>query len=862
MEWEQPHWSGRPQPSAGPRPRLRPNGFARIARFAVLNRHLVLGLWLFICLVSAVYAVIALQVDPEAAPRITLDDKTAEAQAALERDFPAIDQTFIAIVEARDGSSARTQAGALATALKARTDLFASSFVPGTDPFYETNSLLFHPVEDVRARVDQLLQMQPLYQAMAAAPDIMGLATLVSEIGKAVQQGRSPAGLEDLLGAAAQTIEAEVRGSPRPINWPALAGIGGEANAQRWFVIATPLPGVEREAASFARLSSEGMQGVRWLWPRQALGRPASPLRDFVVPGGLSLFITLTLLGAGLGSFRLTVALLLPAAAVIAVSGASAAALGRVLDGATWSFAASVLAPVIVGGSVLALAYGQARARGVAIVQAAMLAAQKRGGLASGFCFLFAAFWVSWLVRQLPSLGQHAMIALIGTAAAWAAVMTLLPAAAAFLDAGKDQAEGHWLDDALDSPDSRGLRNIMDILAMVLLAASVFCAAFLPAVRFGDRQAPQSQSLLLETPDARGAIHVLTTEGEAAGLVAQLSVLPEVGAIRTVTQFLPPEPAVKVAELRRLDAVMPLNPQPRPPPEDDALEMSFAGLEAELTAIAAGPSTSQSLRDAALRLRRAVNLYVNPQPPSQARVIALEDALFAGLGELSRTAERLSRLKEPQLADLDPELRRRFVSPGGVWRIEVMPRSGTGVLSFAAAIRKVVPAAAGEPVAALVRNEIIHHETLLALGTAFAAIAVIVLAVLRNPLAWLLSLIPVSAFVTLTAAATVLSGAGFSAAMLAGASVAAAILLSSAMIMTERITAGGGAIPGEAIRSALIPPLVMAGAVAPLAISSRPAVSDLGSVVALMMLSAALICLLLVPALARWFAGWGHSSPR
>jgi hypothetical protein len=318
---------------------------------------------------------------------------------------------------------------------------------------------------------------------------------------------------------------------------------------------------------------------------------------------------------------------------------------------------------------------------------------------------------------------------------------------------------------------------------------------------------------------------------------------------------MPPDAAAKIAELRRLEGMMPFMPKPRPPPEPEVLRNSFAELETALTGISVGPATSPELRDAALRLRHAVNLLVTPEPPGETRVLALEDALFSGLGELSRKAERLSKLQEPAIRDLDPKLLRRFVSDNGTWRIEVMPKSGIGLLSFAASLRRAVPAAAGEPIAALARNEIIHHETLLALGAAFAAAAILVLAVLRSPVGWAMSLLPVSAFVTLTAATVVMLDVGLNAAMLAGASAVAALLIASSMVMAEHLTKRPleRIVHGSAMRAALVPPLVLAGAVAPLAISSRPAVAELGAVMALMLLTAAVLCLVLIPALARWF---------
>ncbi len=68
--------------------------------------------------------------------------------------------------------------------------------------------------------------------------------------------------------------------------------------------------------------------------------------------------------------------------------------------------------------------------------------------------------------------------------------------------------------------------------------------------------------------------------------------------------------------------------------------------------------------------------------------------------------------------------------------------------------------AAGEPLAALAANEIIHRQTLLAISAALVAAAVLVLAVLRSLKGWVLSLAPAAAFVTLTASLVVLLNPG------------------------------------------------------------------------------------------------------
>lgn len=859
MDWEQPHWSGKSQRGRPARQRLRPNGFARIARFSVENRYAVMVIYLLVMVFCSAAAMVLLNIDPDASPSVTLDEQTLAVQAELENRFPAIENSFLAIVESRDAETARNQALAVAASLSQRTDLFDTAFVPGTGPFYDVNALLFRDLADVKVRIDAVLQMQPLYQALAAAPDILGLARLVAEIGRAVEQGRSPPGLEAMLFAAAGTIEGEVRGSPRPINWPALAGLGGESRSQRWFVMASPKAGLERQAARFAAQSSDGMQGVNWLWPRRALAEASNPLRDFVVPAGLSAFVTLTLLGAGLGSFRLNIAIGLCAAVTLAVAAATAAAIGRPLDGATWAFAVAVLAPVLVSGIVFVISHVQSRARGTSPLQSIMLAAQRRGGLISAFTFLFCAFWVSWMVRQLPSLSHFSMIAIVGAATAWLTTVTLLPAALALLERAGPVAEPHWLDEALSGESSHHTRNAFDILAMIVLAAAVFSAVFLPGVRFGERQLASRPGPLLGTPDARGAIHIIVPPGQVQDVVAILARLPEVGAVRTIGQFMPADVEQKIGQLRRLDGFVSIEPLAGDPPEDEAMRNSFVELERQLTAIATGPATSADLRDAALRLRRAVSLYADSQTPTPARVLDLQQSLFGGLGNLSRMASRLAATPSPQIADLDPALLRRFVSSDGLWRIEVMPKPETGFLTFGATLRRAFPVAAGEPVAALARNEIIHHETLLALAAAAVGAAILVLAALRSLTGWVVSLVPVAAFVTLTAAVTTMLDISFNMAMLAAVSAVTAVLACSGMIAAQHLVSRppGGLSQGAAIRTALLPLIVLAGAVAPLAISSHAAVAELGGILAVMLLLAAMLCLLLVPSLARWLKSLG-----
>ena len=98
MTWDNPHWSGRPQQSAGPRQKLRPNAYARLARFSAAHGSIIVLLYAVLAMVCGSYAASVLRIDPDQRPRITLDEATARLQAELGRQFPGIEQTFLAII--------------------------------------------------------------------------------------------------------------------------------------------------------------------------------------------------------------------------------------------------------------------------------------------------------------------------------------------------------------------------------------------------------------------------------------------------------------------------------------------------------------------------------------------------------------------------------------------------------------------------------------------------------------------------------------------------------------------------------------------------------------------------------------------
>lgn len=853
--WEQPHWSGRPQETPVVRARLKPNLFARLARAAAHNAFMVIGLAMFVTVIGMVLAGSSIRLLPGSAPAISLDPQTAAAQSALDEFFPGIDRTFFATVENNSQTYARTSAVSVANELRRQQKLFKSAFVPGVGPFYEKYGLLYLDPEEVQRRVDVVLQMQPLFQALAAAPNLEGLAALVRQIANAVSQGQSPPLLEKVLRAAALTVEDQALGKQNPVDWVRLAGLRSEPAGTRWFIVAEPQPGQEAAAADAARVISSRIERVTWSFPPHTFdARPVPPTLDLVVPALLSILLVVIVVGAGLGSVRSSLAVLATVLVSLAASAGTAVLLRPTFDAVTWSLAAAVMAPAFLFSVTVAVAFSEARAAGRSPATSVMLAAHRAGPRLVALLILAEDLWLSWVARQIDSLSLLAVSVSVGTLVAALLSLTLVPAILAFGGPSEEPGRNHWLDEAVNHPAGRNWRNLRALLAIVVLGVALFCTIFLPSVKFGDPQLRGLQPGALDTPNAIGAVHFLTPSHAAGDLIRRIGAVTDVGAIRWIEQFMPVENEPKLVTLQRLSAIATAGDLPEQLPESALAPDLLSGIDASLKEIADGPG-QEDLRAAALRLRRALEVWAAPQTPSAEQIAGLEGALFKGLADLSSEAQRLSTLAAPSIADLDPQLREHYVAADGRWRLEVLPKPGVTSLSFAAAMRKISPGVAGVPVVALARNEIMHHESILALAPAFAVTTLLVMGFVRRFDRAVVALAPVPLALSLASAFLVAGGELIDGPALAALTTAIALGSSAALILAlGRLPRAGDPddLPDPTIRSAMLPLVATLGATAPLALSGNAAIADFAYVPSLLLLAMLLCNLLIGTQLAFW----------
>ncbi len=203
------------------RPRLRPNIFARLARYCVARSMAILLIAAFLMTAAATLAALGTRFDFGRPIEIPIDRATQSAQARYQAEFPAVASLMVVRVSAENSTLSQNAAQFIARKLQADKTNIGQVFIPGLGAFYDRFGFLYLPPDDISSRVERVKRLKPLFQAIAASPNLAGLSTLVNQVAEAVQKGRSPQGLESLFVQMSDTIKKQVSNKPAPLDWAA-----------------------------------------------------------------------------------------------------------------------------------------------------------------------------------------------------------------------------------------------------------------------------------------------------------------------------------------------------------------------------------------------------------------------------------------------------------------------------------------------------------------------------------------------------------------------------------------------------------------------------------------------------------------
>jgi gas vesicle protein len=647
-----------------PQPKLKPNVFARVSRMAWRQAGWVLCFWLAVFVASGVAAWRIYL--PPASASLPLQADAADGHSP-DSAFAALTGMQTITLSNAKAEVLQEQRDDLVAALRQRGDVFQLVFAPGAGDFYESGGLLYHPVDEVRGRVAYALSLKPLFNAIAEAPNAQSMATLVNEISAAIQQGRDPQGLDDLLVDSAASVQALMRGEDKPVDWSKLADLSEENTATSVTILAVPRAGQEATARSFTNKLLSVLQNSSDTVAAMSQPGIAPPKRATLALDGMrslaalamGLIFAALIVALGLGRMRLALVTFLPPVAFGLPLGFGLLLVTRSDWLAHWPLALGVFWMALVLGlqSVFAkVTYANGKKARESIV---MLADHHHG---QDSLWLAAIMAMPFAALVLATQGQApAALALAGAVVALLMSMSLPTTLLRFFPEALQWRAGEWLVPAHRALFETGQWQWLarGFGAMLVLGCAAYLFVAPPHVEARKDDVPVSV--------------VANNAKDADMVIKRLQAFSEAKAVRWLGMFLPADEATKREALRLLKDQFPrITPVLSEPPSD--IRDQLDELQDSLKDIASTEQTKPRLKMAADEFRRSLALLAATSGDQQVR--QLENRLFGGFNRLAERAEVLSSLPKPDLASLPDELHTLFGTPEGAMRIEVSPIDG------------------------------------------------------------------------------------------------------------------------------------------------------------------------------------------
>jgi predicted RND superfamily exporter protein len=858
-----------------------------MARFACRHPLIVIGLWIAVVMPACVFAVITMRVELQEGLLAGINPVLADEQNRLDAEFAQPSESIVAVIDSKDQALARGGAERMAAKMAEQTNAFRNVFAPGTGRFFDDNGVLYLEEDAVTNMVARIQASAPLFQALSVSPNLNGLAVLADQVAKVAADGRSPETLTALFADASKTVQAQIAGKRRDLDWLSLIEHGVNIESTRWYVLAYPVASDDadptrhaveeaRRLADLVVTEFDGRVAVA-LTGRPVLRALSPPLtlRVLLLPALLSAVVLLVILGFGLSRFGTVMFVLMVAAVALAVVTALSLGILGYFDRVSFTFPILFTALIMLAAISLILRVEEAEYSGLGKRASIMLTAQALGLPLLVWLAGIAVMGLALIGTGFLALQKLMIVLAVMSIVNFLAVMTLLPALLSLLrqrslDPLDDEEEdrGHWLDGLMSRPASYGWRSLRRGLAATLMAAAVLCAMLVPAFHFespsavartGNSPAERLfRDLSTREPSLLASGQILAESGDPArSLVRRLAALQEVEGVRWVEAFLPSGEEDKRAILAKLQGVFPRNTTAVEDVPDDQLRAEFLKLEDGLQRIAAAPGVKPDLARAANDLRRSLLLLDANGPAPATALRELERTFFVRLQLLLDRIDRLSRLEPLTVERLDPAIYRQYVSRDGQWRIEVQPRRPADIEKFAAALRSVAPEAAGAALIDADRLAVMRAAMPRFLGALGLLIAILPLVLFRN--------LRKAARIWLPVFTSALLGLGITAIMgvhLYPESVAILILLvfftlGAAMLAESWYDAPGtGEWPTASSRprALLLSACLVLAAFAPLVLSPLPAVQQFGKLLLTAMGLSLPALFILLPQLRAWTA--------
>lgn len=794
----------------------------------------------------------------------------------LDRAFPETSDSIVIVVDAESADRADEAARKLITRLQQETQLIQSVYAPGENDFFASNGLLYLDKSELAQLGDRLAEAAPFLGTLSQDPSLRGLFTVLT---RALDEKLGPedeARLQKMFDAITKTTEAQIAGREQRLSWreELLAGMQTVGNDRRRFILVQP-----RFDYTSLHPAHEALNAVRRVAVTEQEGHPGVRVRltgevpieqeelESVAKGAgvatfLSFSLVCVLLAVGFRSLRLVVATLVTLLVGLAWTAAFTTFAIGYLNLISVAFAVLFIGLGVDFGIQFAMRYREEFHHVKSHAEALARTAAGIGGALTLAATATALGFFSFIPTSYKGLAELGIISGVSMFLALLANLTVLPALLTLLPIRPRprRREGRVLA-RLQALVQRRRRLILYAAALAGVAGAVAA----PQARFDfnplNMKDPTTESVatfleLLRDPQATPyTIEVLAENLDAAkALAARLGKLEVVDKAVSLASFVPEDQEEKLNIIGDMSLVLqPLvMPAGNGTPPDPAEELRAYNKFRDQLVKSSAAQPDRNYAESISRLAHALErLQAAPGWPDS----TLEALRQRIVSDLPDHLARLRRLLKPSrlgLAELPPDLTKRYLAPDGRARIQVFPKQDVSdnqaLRRFVKEVRAVAPKASGAPVGLIDGGDAVIQACLEAAALALFAALVLMLAVLRSVIDALLVLLPMLLAALLTTATSVLFDLPFNLANIIALPLLLAISIAFGIYLVMRRRSGMDvkhlfhtSTPRAVLFSALTTVVVFGS----MAFSDHRGMSGMGLLL-MLSLSFALLCTLIV----------------
>ena len=590
--------------------------------------------WLLIILatvsaiLATVYIATHLRFSTDTAELLSSELDWRATYEAYKKEFPYFADTIVVVVDAPTPDIAADTALELARALDDDRALIKDVYFPQGERFFRENQLLYLDVDNLEALADRLSQGQAF---LSRINNDHSSATLFELLGQAIDARDESAalGIAPIMNRIAQALRDLLAGRDHPMSWQNLL-LGEELSSPPYreiFVVqpvsdfsellpAAPAMTFIRERVAALGYDYRSDIEVRLTGAAAlAVDEMQSVIAGSQVAAGLALLMVLVCLSIGLRSASLVAATLI------------ALIIGLILTACFAVWAVGTLNMISIAFAVLYVGLGVDFAIHICLRYRETLAsnaksdalrsAVKHVGGSLILCALTTAVgFFAFIPTAYRGVAELGLIAGAGMFVSLIVSLSVLPALLQILPAPRTHRAKARLPDRLAAIPQRRARPVLFIAGSVWIVA----ALAIPSIRFdhdpmnlNDQSAESVRTmrdLLRDADEPPLSIAISVAEKtQVQALVAKLSALPEVGAVRWLADFIPQEQDDKLTLIDDLGLIMgsDLAPSSPAPPDAPRTLAALDTLQKKLAAI--DGQDDKSLRSAADTLGEALAVY-------------------------------------------------------------------------------------------------------------------------------------------------------------------------------------------------------------------------------------------------------------